>query len=364
MQETVTEPGLRMCPECGHGFEPRSFNQVFCCIPCKSKWRYYHGNEGFPRPARCEQCGKEFEQKGDHHRFCSERCKDQAKHQRDMLVPERVQKNRNRWYQANKSRHQAKVLAYRLAHRQVAKSKTVTSVAADPWLAPAPRLDMIPGAFMPIFFDAYGRRFEHWQISALHGMLTRITGPHQPNNPVFSLLPWPSGCGWALYLRDCEMAARLGARAHVVEFDGTTTELMLGVARRIKAPAVTAGAWKMRVTALTPVHCRSDHGRVQYTAPTSNNIRGTLDSFTARRLGIKTQKGDVQVRMLDAKQAFPDAVRLAGNGQKLGEMSGWSGSVDVEVNALGRLLLECAGLGIGLGGKTAFGFGRVRVERI
>src|SRR5512138_467979 len=154
MLETVTnEPGLRMCPECGFGFDPRSHNQVFCGIPCKSKWRYHHGNEGFPRPAKCERCGGDFEQIGDHHRFCSPKCKDQAKHRRDMLVPERVQKNRdrcNRWYQANKSRHQAKVLARRNALRKA--PKCATPISADPWLAPAPQLDWIPGAFMPIFF--------------------------------------------------------------------------------------------------------------------------------------------------------------------------------------------------------------------
>lgn len=37
------------------------------------------------------------------------------------------------------------------------------------------------------------------------------------------------------------------------------------------------------------------------------------------------------------------------------------GSLIVECNATGRWLLDCAAL-VGLGGKTAFGFGRVRVE--
>jgi hypothetical protein len=47
---------------------------------------------------------------------------------------------------------------------------------------------------------------------------------------------------------------------------------------------------------------------------------------------------------------------------KVGPVRGWSGSVVVETNAVGRWLLECAGRGLGLGGRTAFGFGRVRVE--
>jgi hypothetical protein len=150
-------------------------------------------------------------------------------------------------------------------------------------------------------------------------------------------------------------------RKHTVEFDGHDTELALGWLMRVRAPKIASGCWKLRITAVTPIHCRC--GTVHYTAPTANNIKGTLESFTARRLGLKAAKNDILVRLLYSS-AFPDRLRLAGNGGKLGEIAGWSGGVDVETNAFGRLLLECAALGIGLGGKTAFGFGRIKVEEI
>lgn len=40
---------------------------------------------------------------------------------------------------------------------------------------------------------------------------------------------------------------------------------------------------------------------------------------------------------------------------------GWEGSCVVEVNAPARWMLECDAL-VGLGGRTALGFGRVRVS--
>lgn len=302
---------------------------------------------------RCalESCGAEFEQTHPRRRYCSTRCRERARWGRPGQA-EKCRKRSHKWYSdpENKINH----MAARRGRRMSAKT------GRGEWEMAAPVLEYIPGGCVPIALEC-GYRFEHWQLASLHGMLTRITGPHAPNNPVFSLFPWGKGCGWAVYIRDLDLARSIAMRTHIVEFNDRDQEFALGCLVRVKAPVVKTGAWRLRITAVTPVHCRSAGGTVHYTAPTSNNLKGTLEAFTARRLGIKPEKHDVQVRLLDST-AFPDRVNLAGNGHKLGEISGWSGSVDVEVNALGRLLLECAALGMGLGGKSAFGFGRIKVQ--
>jgi hypothetical protein len=227
-------------------------------------------------------------------------------------------------------------------------------------MVPAPDLGYLPGAFVPLALEN-GFRFEHWQISALHGMVTSITGPHTPNDPNFSLFPWHKGCGWAAYIRDLELAKSVAMKTHVVDFRGEAMDLAVGWMVRVKAPKVPAGAWKLRVTAVTPVQVRNA-GVTTYTSPTANNIRGTLEAFTARRLGIHVDKHDVQVEML-SHETSPDRINLSGRSEFAG-IRGWVGHVDLRVNALARLMLESCATGMGLGGKTAFGFGRIKVETI
>lgn len=345
------DPMMRMCPECGVAFKASNMNHRFCCPSHKNRWNAKHGSdERFPIKAHCEHCGFEFSKLFEWHIYCGDKCKAAAKAKRDLLVPERAERLRARcrkWYDRNR-------------RKKPPEQYTVSNPEQESPAHQVLKLEYIPGACVPIALDS-GFKFEHWQISALHGMMTSITGPHAPNNPVFSLFPWHQGCGWAAYFRVLDMARQLAMKTHVVDFDSRDTELALGWIVRVKAPKMTDSDSTLRITAITPVHCRSNGGAVHYTSPTANNIKGTLEAHTARRLGLKPQLGDTVVQLLDST-AFPSEVRLAGNGQKLGGISGWAGSVDVRVNPLGRFLLECAALGMGLGGKTAFGFGRIKVE--
>ncbi|GAC1577381.1 MAG: hypothetical protein NVS3B20_08750 [Polyangiales bacterium] len=48
-------------------------------------------------------------------------------------------------------------------------------------------------------------------------------------------------------------------------------------------------------------------------------------------------------------------------GSKWGVVNGWRGSVVLECNAVAHWLIEAAARGPGLGGRTALGFGRIRV---
>lgn len=301
--------------------------------------------------AICVQCGSDFESTNARKVYCSLRCRWNARWARQEQV-ERSHARSRVWYSKpeNKISHAAARRGRRLS----------AATGRGEWEMPAPRLDYLPGGFLPITIEC-GYRFAHWQLAALHGMMTSITGPHAPNNPVFSLFPYSGGCGWGCYVGDLDLARSIAARDHSIRFDDRDQALTLGCLIRVKAPVIKRGSWLMRITAITPVHCRSTGGSVHYTAPTANNLKGTLEALTARRLGIATEKHDVQVRLLNST-AFPDHIFLGGNGHKLGDIAGWSGSVDVEVNALGRLLIECAALGLGLGGKTAFGFGRIKSE--
>lgn len=352
------DPSMRMCPECGIAFRTNSENHKFCCPSHKNRWNAKHGSDTkFPVAAHCEHCGIEFQKLFEWHIYCEDKCKAAAKAKRDLKVPERAERIRARcrnWYDRKRTKKLTEA-----AEHQLAEQCAVTNLEHESPGFIIPELDYIPGACVPIALDC-GVKFAHWQIACLHGMMTSITGPHAPNNPIFSLFPWNNGCGWAAYFRDLEMARGVAMKTHIVGFNGKESELALGWVVRIKAPKLRHEDSIVRVTTITPVHCRSNGGEVHYTAPTANNIKGTLEAHTARRLGLRPQLGDVQVQLLDSS-ASPAQVNLGGNGKKLGGLSGWAGSVDLRVNPLGRFLLECAGLGMGLGGKTAFGFGRIKV---
>ena len=67
----------------------------------------------------------------------------------------------------------------------------------------------------------------------------------------------------------------------------------------------------------------------------------------------------VLLEMVDA-ETQPATVQLGG---KFHGIRGWTGHVIVEGNAVARWLVQCAGL-VGLGGRTALGFGRVRVMEV
>lgn len=363
---------LRMCPECGEGFEPKSHNQVFCCRGHAAKWRYGHPEIGFPRTAECVQCGKEFRQVADYHKFCDGRCRDKARHRRKYSDPLYRQKNKSRcqkWYVEHKAQHQVRVLAYRKNNRAKVSNDNVSPLVSiisqapegpDPWSLPAPELDYLPGGAFTL--DMRPRfKFGHDQISALHGMVTAITGAHMWSIPVFSLLPWNSGCGWAAYVSKPGIAPEVAGKAHGISFDGQPAVMHCGPLVRIRAPRVEPGEHILTVEAITPVVVRAYGRTVSRVVPCSRHLRGTLEGFLPRRIGVEMPLGTVALEMLE-DNTRSETLKLRGNGRKLGDSTGWVGSVKVRVNAPGRWLLECAALGLGYGGRVGFGFGRIRVK--
>lgn len=316
-----------------------------------------------PSTVTCERCGAVVERKSPQQRFCCDKCRYLwSYYQRDRLSPEfRAANNERckRWYEAHKAEHIAKVAARKRAANvsELSPSKR-KGEEPDSWMLPAPELDYLPGGAFTL--DLRPRhKFPHHQLSALHGIVTAITGPHHPTKPQFALVPWPCGCGWAVYVEDIETARMVAGKMHAVRFDGNAT-LHCGPLMRIKAPSVATGLHRLRIDALTPVHVRSSGGTVLRLVPTSSNLRGTLEGFLPRRLGVSVPPGSVALRVLE-DCTRTDRVDMRGNGAKLNGCPGWVGHVIIETNAVGRWLFECAALGLGYGGKVAFGFGRIRV---
>ncbi len=231
-----------------------------------------------------------------------------------------------------------------------------------PWLAgEPPHLPHLPGGGMTIAISPTPQwPIEHRNVRALHGLMTTLVGlPHQ-RWPEWALVPWPSGCGWGVYLRQDEVAQRLAGRAlDGVLFDRPVT-VTTGPLVRVKAPSIARrGRQRVQIDTITPV-CIEVAGRTETrAAPTSSALLSALTVNLPERLGL--QGLDPATVMLEVVNHETQTASVPVGG-KWGDVRGWAGSVVVEVNAVARWLLEATARGPGLGGRTAIGFGRVRVS--
>jgi CRISPR/Cas system endoribonuclease Cas6 (RAMP superfamily) len=187
-------------------------------------------------------------------------------------------------------------------------------------------------------------------------MITNLLDVPHENNTVFSLVPWNAGCGWGVYIRTDAWAAIANKRVEARLFK-QELEVRFSPLRRLRAPIVEKrGRQQIRVEAITPVCTRNSGGSTTYTAPTADNICNSMFNHTTARLGIVVPQGTICIELIH-RDTTAESVTIGG---KFGPMRGWVGTVDLEVNAVARWLLEVSGI-IGLGGRTALGFGRVRV---
>lgn len=286
----------------------------------------------------CEFCGVAIVPLGPWQRTCgSERCRDRLR----LLDPKRVAyaraKNR-RWCEE---------------HRAVRNRQ--------PWLfGPPPHGPYLPGGGCEIAIAPPPQwPIEHRNVRALHGMLTAVMQSQHGQWPAFSILPWPRGCGWAVYSRvDEELARVAGQRVRCRLFD-REVDATFGPLARMKAPVVTRRSrQRVRVDAITPVIVRSMSGTTIYTAPTAELLRSTLTQEFPGRLGVEIGDDDLRLELVE-RDTQPATVLLGG---KYGAVRGWTGSIVLDVNAVGRWLIEAAARGPGLGGRVSFGFGRIRVS--
>lgn len=267
----------------------------------------------------------------------SPKCKDKFKLHKPEWV-ERARKRNREWAEK---------------HRNVRAHKPIL-------LGPPPYDKYLPGAGMELKLKPPPKwPLEHRNIRGLHGMITALLEVPHENIPVFSLIPWSGGCGWGVYVRT-EAYLKIASQQLTTRLFDQVLEAKFSPPWRLKVPKVSKrGRHYIQISSITPVSTRNDGGRNTHIAPTSDNIKNTLVRHMSPRLNLDIPQENVLVRMLKRSTEY-EQIPLGG---KFGTLYGWSGTVDLEVNAIARWLLEIGAV-IGLGGRTSLGFGCIRVSEM
>lgn len=232
------------------------------------------------------------------------------------------------------------------------------------WLMQAPDIGTyLPGGAFTIDVDPPPRRpIGLRNIRAVHGLITNLSRlGHHPTTPVFSLIPWNAGIGWASYVSVDSVACAMARRTHHAHLFGRPCNVRLGPLARLRAPIVGApGPRILRIRTQTPIvirgltdpGCRPGHRRI------GPALTSTMTSWLPRRVGLELGPQSVRTEVICASGGMR-RVQLGGH---LGAVYGWTGEIILRTNACGHWLLEL-GARIGFGGRVAFGFGRITVER-
>lgn len=191
----------------------------------------------------------------------------------------------------------------------------------------------------------------------VHGLVSRLVGVDHAQVARWALA-MPSGAhgsGWGVVLFHRDDADRLAGRAERVRVGTREHDLRTGPVVRLRAPPAPArGKHRVTVDAVTPVSHLVDGRTRAITTPTVQTILGAC-ADVAQRLGLTTGRLHVAEVACDT---VPERVTLGGH---MGSVPGWVGRVTVVCNAPAAWLLACA-RHAGLGGRVAFGMGRVRVS--
>ena len=191
----------------------------------------------------------------------------------------------------------------------------------------------------------------------VHGLVSRLVaeGHTQVARWALAMPTGAHGSGWGVVCFRDEDAARLAGRAERVRVGAVEHDLRTGPVIRLRAPALpTRGKHRVTVDAVTPVSHLVDGRSRAITTPTVETILGALGDVS-QRLGLSV--GRMHVASVET-QTVAERVTLGGH---MGSVPGWVGRIVVECNAPAAWLLLCA-RHAGLGGRVAFGMGRVRVE--
>lgn len=284
----------------------------------------------------CSICGAAFSPR-PRQRFCSELCRWREKDARRREDPRRIASVRSYW-----------------------SSRRPAETPASPWHYGAPPYaSTLPGGLCSIAISPPPTfAVEHRHARHLHGVLCHILGRDHDGSAAFALRPVSEGCGWAV--RWPERTDLAGRSFPVRRLLGGPRTVSLGPLVQERAPNVfqPRGRRRVRLDAITPVVHRShvDGAPVFRTAPEASNIATALRGL-AERLCIQLADDALQLELVE-RHTIPEAVPLGG---KYPALRGWIGSLVLEANAPARWLLLAAER-LGLGGRTAMGFGCIRVE--
>lgn len=299
----------------------------------------------FRQFAECARagCGEVFEidPRAPHKRYHSDKCKFAA------------------WYAVNAERHIKRTTARTLARRRAAN--TNDEPKRNPWLLGAPAYGThLPGGFLELYSDTPLKwPLEHRNLRGLHGAISAIADEgHDPEVPKFVLIPWHRGIGWGVYFMGDDTLERMKSTRHQMRLYEQVLDVRFGSAIRPKAPVVEKrGRRRLRIDTITPVCTR--HDGVSHLRASGPNLLNTMCAWLPRRVGVEIGPDDARLEIVE-NETRAAHVQMGG---KYGTVSGWTGSLVVETNAVAEWLLRVAEV-IGLGGQCARGFGRIKVTAL
>lgn len=343
--------GERICPGCGDLFSCAGFQRVYCSDACRcraSSRRDAGAVIIFNR--RCARCDAPFDTPSPTTLLCSDECRQARERERDAeraLDPSRVLAVR------------ARLATWAASHRNCKRTNA--------WLAgPPPYSSHLPGVTCTVT----ARPIPKWPIElrntrGLHGALTTaLDVGHHPRFPAFAIRPWDSQ--WAVHWLH-PAGERLVASAVNVPLYDRPSELRFGPPVRFRAPVIAKrGHRRIRLETIMPVVIRTNGGAEHCVRPTADAIRNTIAGEALNRIAPPGVDGWAEYVRERARvetieiATEPEHIQL---GAKYGVVHGWSGRVDLDVNAVSHWLLVAASR-IGFGSRIAFGFGWMRVTEI
>lgn len=170
-----------------------------------------------------------------------------------------------------------------------------------------------------------------------------------------------SPSGWAVYWWT-EAGASLAKTSVQARLYDTALALQFGPLVRIRAPQEPKrGRRQVRIDTITPISIVSTGRSIVRNKPTAECLAGSLTGTWMQRLGCDGLAAD-DLRIEVVSVAREESVRVPLGG-KYGAVPGWEGSFVVEANAPARWLLRVAER-TGLGSRTAFGFGQIRLTDV
>ena len=238
----------------------------------------------------------------------------------------------------------------------------------QPWLAGPPPFDVhLPGVTMGFALDPVPK----WPVALrntrqLHGAMTAALDiGHRAHSATFALrMTDASPSGWAVHWWAPEGAA-LANRSVLLKLYDRPTTFHFGNAFRLRTPKISRqGHRKLRIDTITPVSIMSCGRTVTRHTMTAEHLLGSLGGVTwstwmpSIRYLVTDDKLRLKTISVDSEQTV--ATDLGG---KYGTVHAWEGSMVVDANAPAHWMLKVAAL-TGLGSRTAFGFGQIRVTEV
>ncbi len=283
--------------------------------------------------------------------YCTPECKDAARRTRNAA------RDRKRLTPARMLECRARSRKWAELHRNV--------VARKPWLMGPP---VHPPTLPCVTLDISVAPLPKWpfhlrNMKGVHGAITRLLHEtiglrHKQRLPTFA--PRMHEAGKLRVVVWDPLAVELCDGAFHVPLWDRPTLFRVEDAVEVSAPVVSRrGRTRVRMTSLTPIVISKDGHTGAETRPTKSSVLNSISGCFLERFSLQHIAPDVRCELLEVRTE-PAHVNLGG---KYRRVDGWTGEVDLEVNAIGLWLLRAAEA-VGYGSRTAFGFGQIVIEEL